>query len=174
MSLLKVSPLFDPLRSDPRFQAMLRRMNFPKDDWCNHDRENARALSDHKPARQRRHGGGISGEGLKARQMAIKVLSEEFARDSDRVARCQREAKLLASLNHTNIAAIHGLEESEGTIFPVVELVEGETLADQIKKGRSLSRKTGPSDRRSLGSAHEKGVIHRDLKPANIKVTPDS
>jgi len=67
--------------------------------------------------------------------VAIKVLSEEFARDSDRVARCQREAKLLASLNHTNIAAIHGLEESEGTIFPVLELVEGETLADQIKKG---------------------------------------
>ena len=69
------------------------------------------------------------------RDVAIKVLPEEFAKDMDRVARFQREAKLLASLNHPNIAAIHGLEESGGTNFLVLELVEGETLADQIKKG---------------------------------------
>ena len=69
------------------------------------------------------------------RDVAIKVLPEEFAKDTDRVARFQREAKLLASLNHPNIAAIYGLEESGGTNFLVLELVEGETLADQIKKG---------------------------------------
>src|SRR5512136_1233095 len=69
------------------------------------------------------------------RDVAIKVLPEEFARDTDRVARFQREAKVLASLNHPNIAAIYGLEESEGTIFLVLELVEGETLADRIAAG---------------------------------------
>jgi serine/threonine protein kinase len=68
------------------------------------------------------------------REVAIKVLPEEFARDADRVARFQREAKLLASLNHPNIAAIYGLEESNGTHFLVLELIEGETLADQIKR----------------------------------------
>ena len=69
------------------------------------------------------------------RDVAIKVLPEEFARDADRVARFQREAKVLASLNHPNIAAIHGLEESEGTNFLVLELIEGQTLADRIKAG---------------------------------------
>jgi serine/threonine protein kinase len=69
------------------------------------------------------------------RDVAIKVLPEEFAKDADRVARFQREAKVLASLNHPNIAAIHGLEESEGTNFLVLELVEGQTLADRIKAG---------------------------------------
>src|SRR5512136_2663733 len=69
------------------------------------------------------------------RDVAIKVLPDEFARDADRVARFQREAKLLASLNHPNIAAIYGLEQTGGTQFLVLELVEGETLADQIKKG---------------------------------------
>src|SRR5512137_594105 len=69
------------------------------------------------------------------RDVAIKVLPDEFAKDADRVARFQREAKLLASLNHPNIAAIHGLEEDKGTNFLVLELVEGKTLADQIKKG---------------------------------------
>ena len=67
------------------------------------------------------------------REVAIKLLPEEFAKDADRVARFQREAKLLASLNHPNIAAIHGLEESGGTLFLVLELIEGETLADRIK-----------------------------------------
>jgi len=69
------------------------------------------------------------------REVAIKVLPDEFARDTDRIARFQREAKLLASLNHPNIAAIHGLEESDGTHFLVMELIEGDTLADRIKAG---------------------------------------
>ena len=110
------------------------------------------------------------------RDVAIKVLPEEFAQDADRVARFQREAKLLASLNHPNIAAIHGLEESGGTNFLVLELVEGETLADQIKRGPipvEESLKLALQIAEALEAAHEKGVIHRDLKPANIKVTPE-
>jgi eukaryotic-like serine/threonine-protein kinase len=110
------------------------------------------------------------------RDVAIKVLPEEFARDADRVARFQREAKLLASLNHPNIAAIYGLEESSGTNVLVLELVEGETLADQIKRGPipvEESLKLALQIAEALEAAHEKGVIHRDLKPANIKVTPD-
>ena len=110
------------------------------------------------------------------RDVAIKVLPEEFARDADRVARFQREAKLLASLNHPNIAAIYGLEESGGTNFLVLELVEGETLADRIKSGPipvEESLKLALQIAEALEAAHEKGVIHRDLKPANIKVTPD-
>ncbi|MBP1611037.1 MAG: serine/threonine protein kinase [Acidobacteria bacterium] len=111
------------------------------------------------------------------RDVAIKVLPEEFARDADRVARFQREAKLLASLNHPNIAAIHGLEESGGTNFLVLELVPGETLADRIKAGPipvEESLKLALQIAEALEAAHEKGVIHRDLKPANIKVTPES
>ena len=110
------------------------------------------------------------------RDVAIKVLPEEFAKDADRVARFQREAKLLASLNHPNIAAIYGLEESGGTNFLVLELVEGDTLADQIKRGPipvEESLKLALQIAEALEAAHEKGVIHRDLKPANIKVTPD-
>jgi serine/threonine protein kinase/Tol biopolymer transport system component len=110
------------------------------------------------------------------RDVAIKVLPEEFAKDTDRVARFQREAKLLASLNHPNIAAIYGLEESAGTNFLVLELVEGETLADRIKQGPipvEDSMKLGLQMAEALEAAHEKGVIHRDLKPANIKVTSD-
>jgi serine/threonine protein kinase len=110
------------------------------------------------------------------RDVAIKVLPEEFARDADRVARFQREAKLLASLNHPNIAAIYGLEGSDGTNFLVLELVEGETLADQIKRGPipvEESLKLALQIAEALEAAHEKGVIHRDLKPANIKVTPE-
>jgi len=110
------------------------------------------------------------------RDVAIKVLPDEFAKDADRVARFQREAKLLASLNHPNIAAIYGLEESGGTNFLVLELVEGETLADQIKKGPipvEECLKLALQIAEALEAAHEKGVIHRDLKPANIKVTAD-
>ena len=110
------------------------------------------------------------------RDVAIKVLPMEFAQDADRVARFQREAKLLASLNHPNIASIYGLEESGGTNFLVLELVEGETLADQIKKGPipvEQALKLALQIAEALEAAHEKGVIHRDLKPANIKVTPD-
>jgi serine/threonine protein kinase len=111
------------------------------------------------------------------RDVAIKVLPDEFARDADRVARFQREAKLLASLNHPNIAAIYGLEEFGGTNFLVLELVEGETLADRIKAGPvpvEEALKLALQIAEALESAHEKGVIHRDLKPANIKVTPES
>jgi serine/threonine protein kinase len=111
------------------------------------------------------------------RDVAIKVLPEEFARDNDRVARFQREAKLLASLNHPNIAAIHGLEEDNGTNFLVLELVEGQTLADRIKGGPipvEEALKLALQIAEALEAAHEKGVIHRDLKPANIKVTPDA
>jgi serine/threonine protein kinase/Tol biopolymer transport system component len=110
------------------------------------------------------------------REVAIKVLPEEYARDADRVARFQREAKVLASLNHSNIASIHGLEESGGTKFLVLELVEGNTLADRIKSGPipiEESLKLALQIAEALEAAHEKGIIHRDLKPANIKVTPD-
>src|SRR5512139_1273204 len=110
------------------------------------------------------------------RDVAIKVLPDEFARDTDRVARFQREAKLLASLNHPNIAAIYGLESSEGINFLVLELVEGDTLADRIKAGPipvEESLKLALQIAEALEAAHEKGVIHRDLKPANIKVTPE-
>jgi serine/threonine protein kinase len=110
------------------------------------------------------------------RDVAIKVLPEEFAKDADRVARFQREAKLLASLNHPNIAAIHGLEESDGTHFLVLELIEGDTLADRLKRGAipvEESLRLALQIAEALEAAHEKGVIHRDLKPANIKVTPD-
>jgi serine/threonine-protein kinase len=110
------------------------------------------------------------------REVAIKVLPEEFAKDADRVARFQREAKLLASLNHPNIASIYGLEESDGTHFLVLELIEGDTLADRLKRGAipvEESLKLALQIAEALEAAHEKGVIHRDLKPANIKVTPD-
>jgi serine/threonine protein kinase len=110
------------------------------------------------------------------RDVAIKVLPEEFARDTDRVARFQREAKLLASLNHPNIAAIYGLEESDGTHFLVMELIEGETLKDRIKTGPipvEEALKFALQMAEALEAAHEKGVIHRDLKPANIKVTSE-
>jgi serine/threonine protein kinase/tetratricopeptide (TPR) repeat protein len=110
------------------------------------------------------------------RDVAIKVLPEEFAKDADRVARFQREAKLLASLNHPNIATIYGLEESAGTNFLVLELIEGDTLADRIKAGPipvEESLKLALQIAEALEAAHEKGVIHRDLKPSNIKVTPE-
>ena len=110
------------------------------------------------------------------REVAIKTLPEEFAKDSDRLARFEREAKLLASLNHPNIAAIHGFEEDDGTHFLVLELVEGDTLADRLNRGAipvedSLNLALQIAD--ALKAAHDSGVIHRDLKPLNIKVTDD-
>ena len=96
--------------------------------------------------------------------------------DTDRLARFEREAKLLASLNHPNIAAIYGLEEHQGSRFLVLELVEGDTLGEQIKRGAipvEESLKLALQIAEALESAHEKGVIHRDLKPANIKITPE-
>ena len=110
------------------------------------------------------------------RGVAIKTLPEEFSQDEERLARFEREAKLLASLNHPNIATIHGLEEHEGTRFLVLELVEGDTLADRLRRGAipvEDSLKLALQIAEALEAAHEKGVIHRDLKPANIKITPD-
>ena len=127
-------------------------------------------------------GAGGMGEVYRARDtklgrdVAIKVLPEEFSHDKERLQRFEREAKLLASLNHNNIATLHGLEETSGILFLVMELVEGETLAERIARGPI------PTDEalalfkqiaEALEAAHEKGIIHRDLKPANIKVTPE-
>lgn len=110
------------------------------------------------------------------RQVAIKVLPQEFALDKERLARFEREARLLASLNHPNIATIFGLEKSDGQQFLVMELVEGDTLAERIKKGVLQVDEALEVCRQiaeGLESAHEKGIIHRDLKPSNVKVTPE-
>ena len=110
------------------------------------------------------------------RQVALKALPDAFADDPDRLARFQREAQVLASLNHPNIAAIHGIEEAEGTRALVLELVEGPTLADRIAKGPIPLDEALPIAQQiadALEAAHEAGVIHRDLKPANIKVRDD-
>ena len=110
------------------------------------------------------------------RQVALKILPEAFATDPDRLARFQREAQVLASLNHPNIAQIHGVEESVDTRALVLELVEGPTLADRIAQGPIPVEEALPIARQiaeALEAAHEQGVIHRDLKPANIKVRPD-
>ena len=111
-----------------------------------------------------------------SRQVAIKILPDEFFHDAEWLARFEREAKLLASLNHPNIAAIYGLEQADGKPFLVLELVEGQTLAERLHKGPlpieeaiEVCRKIAEG----LEAAHEKGVIHRDLKPANVKVTPE-
>ena len=110
------------------------------------------------------------------RDVAIKTLPAGFSSDSDRMARFQREAQALAALSHPNIASIYGLEESTGGRSLVMELVEGQTLAERIAAGPipleealGLARQIGDA----LEAAHEKGIIHRDLKPANIKLTPD-
>src|SRR5262250_309469 len=110
------------------------------------------------------------------RAVAIKVLPEAFASDTERLARFQREAEILAALNHPNIAHIHGLERAEGTVALVMELVEGPTLADRIAQGPISLDDAFPIARQiaeALEAAHEQGIIHRDLKPANIKVRPD-
>src|SRR5215472_7362148 len=110
------------------------------------------------------------------REIAIKTLPGEFARDADRLTRFEREARLLAALNHPNIASIYGLEESSGTRFIVLELIEGETLADTLQRGPIATEDALRLDLQiptAMEGAHEKGVIHRDLKPANIKITPD-
>jgi len=110
------------------------------------------------------------------REVAIKILPDEFSRDADRISRFQREAEVLASLNHPNIAAIYDLQEANGSRFLVLELVEGETLAERIKRGRipvDESLNIAKNICEALEAAHEKGVVHRDLKPANVKITPD-
>jgi Tol biopolymer transport system component len=127
-------------------------------------------------------GAGGMGEVYRARdtklkrEVAIKVLPDEFCRDTERVSRFQREAEILASLNHPGIAGIYGLEEASESHFLVLELVEGETLADRIGRGpvpleEALNVAHGIGD--ALEAAHEKGIVHRDLKPANVKITPD-
>ena len=110
------------------------------------------------------------------RDVALKVLPDAFASDPDRLARFTREAHALAALNHTNIAHIHGLEESSGVRALVMELVEGPTLADRIAQGPIPIDEALPIARQiaeALEAAHEQGIVHRDLKPANIKVRPD-
>jgi tetratricopeptide (TPR) repeat protein len=110
------------------------------------------------------------------RAVALKVLPQSVAADADRIARFQREAEVLASLNHSNIAAIYGLERSSGTTALVMELVEGPTLADRIAQGPIPVDEALPIAKQiaeALEDAHEHGIIHRDLKPANVKVRPD-
>src|SRR5262249_12787013 len=110
------------------------------------------------------------------RGVAIKFLPEGFSHDIERVARFQREARVLASLNHPNIAAIYGVEEIDGRHFLAMELVPGETLADRIQRGPIPPQEVlriAKQIAEALEEAHERGVVHRDLKPANIKVTPD-
>src|SRR5262249_11191795 len=127
-------------------------------------------------------GKGGMGEVYRARDMklkrevAIKILPDEFSRDPARVSRFQREAEVLASLNHPNIAAIHDLQEANDTRFLVLELVEGETLADRLQRGPipvAEALGIGKHICEALEAAHEKGIVHRDLKPANVKITPD-
>ena len=110
------------------------------------------------------------------RSVAIKVLPESVAGDPERLARFQREAEVLAALNHPNIAQIHGLEKSDGQTALVMELVEGPTLADHIAQGAIPVDEALPIAKQiaeALEAAHEQGIIHRDLKPANIKLRPD-
>src|SRR5687767_12439710 len=110
------------------------------------------------------------------RQVAIKILPPSLAADHDRLARFQREAEVLASLNHPHIAGVYGLEESDGVSALVMELVEGEDLSQRIGKGAIPLDEALPIAKQiadALEAAHEQGIIHRDLKPANIKVRSD-
>src|SRR6188472_1642158 len=110
------------------------------------------------------------------RQVAIKVLPDAFAADPDRLARFEREAKTLASLNHPHIAAIYAIEKSAGVTALVMELVGGEDLSQRIAKSAIPLNEALPIATQiaeALEAAHEQGIIHRDLKPANIKVRPD-
>src|SRR3954465_13090470 len=127
-------------------------------------------------------GAGGMGEVYRARDtqlkrdVALKFLPPAMAADADRLARFQREAEILGSLNHTNIAHLYGLAEGGGMRALVMELVEGPTLADRISQGpMPLDETLGVARQiaEALETAHERGIVHRDLKPANIKVTPD-
>ena len=127
-------------------------------------------------------GAGGMGEVYRARDsrlkrdVAIKVLPDAFARDAPRLARFQREAEVLASLNHPHIAAIYDLASSGDLQFLVLELAEGETVAERLARGRlpvGEALKIARQVADALEAAHEKGVVHRDLKPANIKITPE-
>lgn len=115
-------------------------------------------------------------DGKLKREVAIKILPDELARDPDRLARFEREAQLLAALNHANIGAIYGLEESSGAQCLILELIEGRTLAEMIPDGGMPIDQAMPRALQIAGAleaAHARGIVHRDLKPANIKVTPD-
>jgi serine/threonine protein kinase len=127
-------------------------------------------------------GAGGMGEVYRARDtrlgrdVAIKIVPHEFTALPDRLARCEREARMLAALNHPHIAAIYGIEDDEGIHALVLELVDGETLAERIGRGplsvaQALEIARQIAD--ALDAAHEKGIVHRDLKPANIKITPE-
>jgi len=127
-------------------------------------------------------GAGGMGEVYRARDkrlgrdVALKVLPETFARDAQRMARFEREAKVLASLNHPNIAALYGFEESNGANALVMELVEGPMLAERIRQGPLALEEALPIAKQmaeALEYAHERGIIHRDLKPSNVKLTTD-
>src|SRR5499425_1685756 len=127
-------------------------------------------------------GAGGMGEVYRARDaklnrdVALKILPEAFTLDGDRIARFRREAQVLASLNHPNIAAIYGFEDSGNKHALVLELVEGPTLADRIATGPIPLDEALPIAQQIAGAleaAHEQGIIHRDLKPANVKVRDD-
>ncbi len=127
-------------------------------------------------------GSGAMGEVYRAsdtrlgREVAIKVLPEHFAADDERLARFEREARSIAALNHPNVAQIHGVDQVGDTCFLVLELVEGETLEERLKRGPlpvDEALDVGRQIAEALEAAHEAGVIHRDLKPANVRVTPE-
>ena len=129
-----------------------------------------------------RLGAGGMGEVYRAhdttlgRDVAVKILPAEFTTNRERLARFEREARVLASLNHPNIGAIYGVEATDGLRGIVLELVEGETLAERIARGSLPVRDALLIARQiaeALAAAHEKGIVHRDLKPANVKVTPE-
>ncbi len=142
--------------------------------------EAGRSLAHYRLAE--RIGEGAMGEVWKAtdstlgREVAIKILPAEFAADAERIGRFEREAKVLASLNHPGIAAIYGFHESNGVRFLAMELVPGEDLAQRLEKGSVPASEATDIARQiaeSLEAAHDQGIVHRDLKPANVKLTPD-
>src|SRR5713101_249472 len=127
-------------------------------------------------------GAGGMGEVYRARDtklrrdVAIKILPQVFTSDPERLARFEREAQMLAALNHSHIGAIYGVEDANGVRALVLELVEGQTLAERLRRGslpvkEALAIACQMAD--ALESAHERGIVHRDLKPANVKITPD-
>jgi eukaryotic-like serine/threonine-protein kinase len=127
-------------------------------------------------------GAGGMGEVYRARdlklgrEVALKILPDVFLGDADRIARFEREAQVVASLNHPNIATIHGFQESDGVRALVLELVEGETLGEVVARGPMPLADALPIARQiadALEAAHDKGIVHRDLKPDNVKVTPE-